>query len=99
MLTTGANNMLAADGRTPDGVEAMAENGNLGLTGHVRTLAGSAERGTRPIVDYADPGFELRRPLRSVETAARNHIDRLMGTGRHRQAAQRLWPAYRAARE
>jgi len=29
--------------------------------------SGSAERGTRPIADYADPGFELRRPLRSVE--------------------------------
>ncbi|HUK71196.1 MAG TPA: hypothetical protein VLW50_20920, partial [Streptosporangiaceae bacterium] len=49
-----------------------------------------AERGTRLIADYADTGFELRRPLRSVETATRNHIDRLMRTCRHRQAAQRL---------
>ncbi len=34
-LTTAANNTLAANGRTPDGVEAMARDGNLKLTGTV----------------------------------------------------------------
>ncbi len=31
------------------------------------------------IADYADPGFERRRPRRNVATAIRNRIDRLMG--------------------
>ena len=35
VLTTAANNMLAAHGTTPDGVEAIASNGNLKLTGTV----------------------------------------------------------------
>ena len=35
MLTTAANNTLAANVTVPDGVEATARNGNLGLTGTV----------------------------------------------------------------
>ena len=35
ILTTAANNSLAANGITPDGVEAIARNGNLKLTGTV----------------------------------------------------------------
>jgi osmotically-inducible protein OsmY len=34
-LTTAANNALAANGRMPDAVEAMARNGDLRLTGTV----------------------------------------------------------------
>ena len=39
MLTTAANNALAQNVTVPDGVEATAEDGNLTLTGHVRTWA------------------------------------------------------------
>ena len=50
MLTTAANNALAANGTTPDGVEAIARNGNLKLTGTVnygyqRAAAESAAAG------------------------------------------------------
>ena len=78
---------------TPNIVRAEGTTANAGgVQQPALAGSGSAERGTRPIADYADPGFELRRPLRSVETATRNHIDRLMGTSRHRQAGQRLGP-------
>ena len=39
MLTTAANNALALNITVPDGVEATARDGNLMLTGHVRTWA------------------------------------------------------------
>jgi len=39
MLTTAANNALAADATVPEGVEATARNGNLTLTGTVQYLS------------------------------------------------------------
>jgi osmotically-inducible protein OsmY len=39
MLTTAANNFLAADTTVPEGVEAAARNGNLTLTGTVQYLS------------------------------------------------------------
>ena len=39
MLTTAANNALAADATVPEGVEAIARNGNLTLTGTVQYLS------------------------------------------------------------
>ena len=39
MLTTAANNALAASATAPEGVEATAENGNLTLTGAVKYLS------------------------------------------------------------
>ena len=39
MLTTAANDALAANVTVPEGIEATAKNGNLTLTGHVRTRA------------------------------------------------------------
>lgn len=39
MLTTAANNALAADATVPEGVEASARNGNLTLTGTVQYLS------------------------------------------------------------
>jgi osmotically-inducible protein OsmY len=39
MLTTAANNALAADSTVPEGVEATARNGNLTLTGTVQYLS------------------------------------------------------------
>ena len=39
MLTTAANNALALNVIVPDGVEAAAQDGNVTLTGHVRTWA------------------------------------------------------------
>jgi osmotically-inducible protein OsmY len=39
MLTTAANNALAADATVPEGVEATATNGNLTLTGTVQYLS------------------------------------------------------------
>ena len=39
MLTTAANNALAADATVPEGVEATAKNGDLTLTGTVQYLS------------------------------------------------------------
>ena len=39
MLTTAANNALAADATVPEGAEATARNGNLTLTGTVQYLS------------------------------------------------------------
>ncbi len=43
MLTTAANNALAASATAPEGVEATAENGNLTLTGAVKYLSQRAD--------------------------------------------------------
>ncbi len=49
MLTTAANNALAANVTVPDGVEATASNGNLTLTGTVESRSGSMPtRSTSP---------------------------------------------------
>jgi osmotically-inducible protein OsmY len=43
MLTTAANNALAASATVPDGVEATADHGNLTLTGAVKYLSQRAD--------------------------------------------------------
>ncbi len=67
MLTTAANNALAASAAVPEGVEAMAKDGNLTLTGSVRygSQRGAAESavsgltGVRDVRDKIDLIFDV----------------------------------------
>lgn len=59
MLTTAANNALAADATVPEGVEATARNGNLTLTGTVQYLS------QRPAVEKVVSGLIGVRNVRN----------------------------------
>ena len=84
MLTTAANNTLAASATVPEGVEAAAKNGNLTLTGAVKYLsqraaaesAVSGLTGVRNIKDEIDLVFDVdpadvnRRVRKALHLAA-----------------------------
>ena len=82
-LTTAANNALAASGRMPDGVEAMARNGDLRLTGAVnygyqRAAAESAVAGligVRHINNKIEVTYDTDPPdiARQVQDALTRH--------------------------
>ena len=67
MLTTAANNALAASATVPEGVEASAKNGDLTLTGFVKyrrhraaaEAAVSGLTGVRNIKDHIDLGYDV----------------------------------------
>ena len=67
MLTTAANNALAASATVPEGVEASAKNGDLTLTGMVKyqrhraaaEAAVSGLTGVRNIKDQIDIGYDV----------------------------------------
>jgi osmotically-inducible protein OsmY len=59
MLTTAANNALAADATVPDGIEATAKNGDLTLTGTVQYLS------QRPAVEKVVSGLIGVRHVRN----------------------------------
>jgi osmotically-inducible protein OsmY len=59
MLTTAANNALAADTTVPEGVEATAKNGDLTLTGTVQYLS------QRPAVEKVVSGLIGVRHVRN----------------------------------
>lgn len=67
LLTTAANNALAASATVPEGVEASAKNGDLTLTGMVKyrrhraaaEAAVSGLTGVRNIKDEIDLGFDV----------------------------------------
>jgi len=67
MLTTAANNALAASAAVPEGVEATAKDGNLTLTGSVKyggqraaaQLAVSGLTGVRAVRDETDLVFDV----------------------------------------
>ena len=93
-LTTMANNALTLNVAVPDGVEAMAKNGNLTLTGTVsygaeRTAAEDAVAG--PVI--TKPGH---RPQNPVRTRARGRA--LPGRSGYAPAARRCWLRARTQR-
>ena len=85
VLTTAANNALAASATVPEGVEATAKNGDLTLTGMVKyrrhqaaaEAAVSGLTGVRNIKDEIDLGFD-------VDPADVNRLVR-QALGRHQE--------------
>ncbi len=83
MLTTAANNALAASAAVPEGVEATAKDGNLTLTGSVKygSQRGAAESavsaltGVRDVRDHTDLVFDVDPDdvNRLVSEALRRH--------------------------
>jgi osmotically-inducible protein OsmY len=84
MLTTAANNALAASAAVPEGVEATASDGNLTLTGSVKygsqraaaESAVSALTGVRAVSDETDLVFDVDPDdvNRLVSEALRRHM-------------------------